>query len=195
MTTPLPFQWPWLLVFWLAFIWAYTPEFAIVRRANREETATDSRSLRVILIGQSLASFFGFFVSPTSVWRIAPAHEAPVFLLGVVVLVAGSLLRRHCWRMLGESFTGDVRASADQKVIDRGAYRFLRHPSYTAGLLLNLGVGLALGNWMSVGLFVLGTYATYAYRIRVEERALLTVIGEPYRQFMATRKRLIPFVY
>ena len=27
----------------------------------------------------------------------------------------------------------------------------------------------------------------------VEERTLLAVIGEPYRQFMTTRKRLIPF--
>jgi protein-S-isoprenylcysteine O-methyltransferase Ste14 len=46
-----------------------------------------------------------------------------------------------------------------------------------------------------VALFGVGTYATYAYRIRVEERTLLAVIGEPYRQFIATGKRLIPFIY
>jgi protein-S-isoprenylcysteine O-methyltransferase Ste14 len=31
--------------------------------------------------------------------------------------------------------------------------------------------------------------------MNVEERTLLAVIGEPYRQFMRTRKRLIPFIY
>jgi protein-S-isoprenylcysteine O-methyltransferase Ste14 len=35
----------------------------------------------------------------------------------------------------------------------------------------------------------------YVYRISVEERKLLSVIGEPYRTFMVRRKRLIPFVY
>ena len=37
--------------------------------------------------------------------------------------------------------------------------------------------------------------ATYLYRMTVEERTLVAVIGEPYRRFMATRKRIIPFVY
>jgi len=39
------------------------------------------------------------------------------------------------------------------------------------------------------------SFAVYGYRIAVEERALLAAIGEPYREFMSTRKRLIPFVY
>ncbi len=34
-----------------------------------------------------------------------------------------------------------------------------------------------------------------SYRISVEEHALLQAVGEPYRRFMSTRKRLIPFVY
>jgi protein-S-isoprenylcysteine O-methyltransferase Ste14 len=37
--------------------------------------------------------------------------------------------------------------------------------------------------------------AVYRYRMAVEERALLTVLGEPYREFLRHRKRLIPYVY
>jgi protein-S-isoprenylcysteine O-methyltransferase Ste14 len=195
MIRPVPFQWPYMLLFWAVFAWAFLPEFRIVGRASRQQTKSDSKSLQVILIGQSLASFAGFFVSPRSGWRIAPSHELLVFIIGLAILIAGSLLRRHCWRMLGSSFTGDVRASADQHVVDHGAYRFLRHPSYTAGIMLNVGVGVALGSWLSVALFALGTYAVYAYRIAVEERTLLAVIGEPYARFCASRKRLIPFIY
>jgi protein-S-isoprenylcysteine O-methyltransferase Ste14 len=33
------------------------------------------------------------------------------------------------------------------------------------------------------------------YRIAVEERTLLAVLGEPYREFMRTRRRLIPFIF
>lgn len=39
------------------------------------------------------------------------------------------------------------------------------------------------------------SFAGYVYRIGVEERTLLAVVGEPYREFMRTRKRLIPFIY
>jgi protein-S-isoprenylcysteine O-methyltransferase Ste14 len=97
--------------------------------------------------------------------------------------------------MLGASFTGDVRATSDQQVITRGAYALLRHPSYTAAIILNTGLGIALGSWASAAILFLASFAVYTYRIAVEERALLAAIGEPYRQFMRTRKRLIPFVY
>ena len=43
-------------------------------------------------------------------------------------------------------------------------------------------------------LLAVASTVVYSYRIAVEE-PLLSVIGEPYRQFMQTRKRLIPFLY
>jgi protein-S-isoprenylcysteine O-methyltransferase Ste14 len=57
------------------------------------------------------------------------------------------------------------------------------------------GIGLALGSWASVALLAASSGATYVYRMAVEERALLEAVGEPYREFIRTRKRLIPFVY
>jgi protein-S-isoprenylcysteine O-methyltransferase Ste14 len=195
MIRPLPYVWPWALLFWGVFLWAFSPEFRIVRRAQREQGSADSRSLQVITRGQGLA-FFASFVFPwIPALRFAPRQLRLVFFLGVALMIAGSLLRRHCWRMLGASFTGDVRARADQEVVTRGAYRILRHPSYTAGILLNAGVGVALGSWASALLLTAASVAVYIHRISVEERALIATIGEPYRRFMAGRKRLIPFVY
>lgn len=193
MLKPLAFVWPYVLPFWALFLWAFAPEFGIVRRARRVQTASDSKSLQVILVGQSVANFAAFFVAFMP--GMQSPHRAAMFYGGSILLVAASLLRRHCFRMLGTSFTGDVRASADQVVVQRGAYRLLRHPSYTAGILLNAGVGIALGSWVSAALMAIGSFVVYQYRIAVEERTLATVIGEPYREFMRTRKRLIPFVY
>jgi protein-S-isoprenylcysteine O-methyltransferase Ste14 len=192
--TPLPFHWPYAPLFWAVFVWAFAPEFRIVRRARQSAGDTDQKSLQVIMFGMWL----GFFVSFALAWQPMlqiRAQRVLVFLIGVTVLAAGSLLRRHCWRMLGESFTGDVRTRAGQQVITRGAYRLVRHPSYTAGILMNTGVGLALGSWASALLMLVSSVAVYRYRMDVEERALLAAIGEPYRVFMGTRKRLIPYVY
>ena len=122
---------------------------------------------------------------------LAPA----VFVIGVAALVAGSLLRRHCWQLLGASFTGDVRAHPGQPIVTTGAYALVRHPSYSAGILMNIGIGLALGSWASTVLLALTSFAVYGYRISIEERTLLAVVGEPYRRFMRTRRRLMPFIY
>ncbi len=59
-----------------------------------------------------------------------------------------------------------------------GAYRLLRHPSYTAGILMNLGIGLSLGSWGSTALLAVVSFAVYAYR-----------------EFLRQRKRLIPYVF
>lgn len=192
---PLPFVWPYALLFWVLFLWAYWPEFAIIQRARRTQTALDSKSLHVILLGQGIAFFAAFPLAGVSALQFSPTHRVAAFYVGVTLLVAGSLLRRHCFRMLGSSFTGDVQARADQEVVSRGAYRILRHPAYTAGIMLNTGVGFALGSWASAVLIAGASIAVYVYRMNVEERTLLAVIGEPYRQFMRTRKRLIPFIY
>jgi protein-S-isoprenylcysteine O-methyltransferase len=192
---PLPFVWPYALVYWLVVSWAYWPEFAIVRRAQRTQTTSDSKSLQVILLGQSIAFLLAYPLAWVPALQLAPTHRAIVFYVGIALVVGGALLRRHCFRMLASSFTGDVRVSADQKVVSRGAYRILRHPAYTAGIVLNTGVGIALGSWASAGLLAVASTAVYMYRIAVEERELVAVIGEPYRKFMSTRKRLIPFIY
>jgi protein-S-isoprenylcysteine O-methyltransferase Ste14 len=191
---PLALVWPYAVVFWAVFVWVFWPEFRIIRRAQRSAGAEDAKSVHVIVWGQGIASLAAWPLAWVRALQI-PGPRVGIFVAGVALLIAGSLLRRHCFRMLGTSFTGDVRTRPDQHVVARGAYTVLRHPSYTAGIVMNTGIGIALGSWASAGLLAVATFAGYYYRMNVEERALLAAIGEPYRQFMATRKRLIPFLY
>jgi protein-S-isoprenylcysteine O-methyltransferase Ste14 len=151
--------------------------------------------VRAIALGGSIAIAVSLPLAGVSFLRLPPAWLPLAFFAGMATLIAGSLLRRHCWRQLGPSFTGDVRATPDQPIVTTGAYTMVRHPSYSAGILMNTGIGVALGSWGSTALLVLAACAVYAYRISVEERVLLAVIGEPYREFVRTRWRLIPYVY
>ena len=196
--TPLAFTWPYWPVFGAVSIWAYVPEFKIVRAARTAVMRGGSRdagSFQVIIYAGGVASAIAVVMGWMPFLRMADAVRPLALGLGIVAIVLGSLLRRHCFRALGGSFTGDVRAAPDQRIITSGAYRLLRHPSYTAGTLMNIGFGLALGNWASLALLTLAAFGVYSYRIAVEERALLAVVGEPYREFMRTRRRLIPFIY
>lgn len=194
---PLVFVWPYAVVFWAIFIWAFSPEFAIVTRARRtiaKNGSQDSGSLKLILLGMWIALFFSFPLAFVASVRFPAATRLPAFGLGTMLLVAGSLLRRHCWRTLGEYFTGDVQARAGQPVIDRGAYRWVRHPAYSGGILMLSGIGVALASWASLALTVLTSIIIYTYRVRVEEKALVQTLGAPYLAYMKTRKRFVPFI-
>ena len=195
---PLPYVFPYALIFWAIFAWAFWPEFRIIRRAQqsvRHADSPDAGSCRVIVLGMWIAFAAAFPLASVHGFQFPRSGGITVFAAGLIVLTAGSLLRRHCWRTLGSAFTGDVQARAGQRIVTSGAYTLLRHPSYTAGILMNAGVGLALGSWASAALLIVSSVAVYSYRMAVEELALLSAVGEPYREFMRTRKRLIPYVY
>lgn len=197
MTTPLPYTWPYALVFWPVYVWAFFPEFRLIRRSpvTGRAPVEDRGSLRVLVYAVGFAIAAAFFLASAVPVGLIRTHRVFWFFLGVASLLAGSLLRRHCFRVLGAFFTGAVTVQADHRVIDGGAYRWVRHPSYSAALLLLSGIGLALGTWLGLAVLLISGLAAYTYRARVEERALLVSLGEPYRNFMASRRRFIPFVY
>ena len=189
------YTWPYALVFWAVLVWAFTPEFRIVsRRQEPSATPQDANSKLLIAVGQGLAIFAAFGIA-AAVPSATLAHGVWLFWVGVSAIIGGSLLRRHCWRMLGTSFTGAVIVKLDQAVVDRCAYRYVRHPSYTAGAILFLGIGLALANWISLMVLLAAVSIVYGYRVGVEERALLAVIGDPYRRYMRRTKRFVPFLF
>ncbi len=195
MIAPLPFQWPYALIFWIVFAWAFAPEFAIVSRARRAAAGSDDAgSMRLIMIGNEAAMVFGISAAWLLPLATFPAHRVAAFWGGTSLFLAGTLLRRHCFRVLGRFFTGSVTVQADHEVIDRGAYHWVRHPSYTGGMAMFSGMGIAFGNWISIALLTAIPIAVYSYRVAVEERALLKRLGEPYRAYMERRKRFIPFV-
>jgi protein-S-isoprenylcysteine O-methyltransferase Ste14 len=141
-----------------------------------------------------IALFIAYPIAFVRAWSFPERAQLSLFVVGILLMLSGSLLRRYCWRTLGKYFTGDVQAQRDQPVIRDGPYRWVRHPSYTGGMMMFIGVGLALGSWVSVVLLAIATIAAYGYRVVVEERALLETIGEPYGRFMKERKRFIPYI-
>ena len=192
---PLAYFSPYAWFFWTVFLATYSQEFTVVARSKPATgEKTDRGSLAFIMLASWLAFPAAFMVASWS--RFALLHHRVVwFALGLVILLAGSMLRRYCFRTLGRYFTGNVRVEPDQPVIEEGLYRFVRHPSYSGGMLMYLGTGLALTNWLST-LILAGMGAiTYAYRVRVEEQALGSSIGQPYVEYTRRTKRFVPFVF
>jgi protein-S-isoprenylcysteine O-methyltransferase Ste14 len=124
---------------------------------------------------------------------IRPAVAA--FAVGMVVLLAGLVLRGWAFKVLGQYFTHSVMVSSDQPVIATGPYRVVRHPSYTGFLLAVIGIGLASANWADLAGGLLVALTPLLWRIHVEENALMSTLGDRYRAYAAQHKRLVPLVW
>ncbi|TMB00823.1 MAG: isoprenylcysteine carboxylmethyltransferase family protein [Deltaproteobacteria bacterium] len=82
-----------------------------------------------------------------------------------------------------------------QPVVERGPYRWIRHPSYAGADLALLGIGFCSGHWLPAALFVVPWMAAHAYRIQVEERALLATLGDPYARYRERTWRMVPLIW
>jgi protein-S-isoprenylcysteine O-methyltransferase Ste14 len=194
MTLPLVIVWPYAPVFWLVCLWASWPERRLSRRSRSTAGPQDAESATAITVGMRVSGVAAFalaFALPAAGMPAPPV----LFWAGVATIAAASLLRRHCFRMLGTSFTGAVVVAPGQAIVELGAYRWVRHPAYTASALLFAGIGLALGNWASLVTLLVAVVIVYAYRVSVEERALLNALGDPYRQYARRTKRFVPFLF
>jgi protein-S-isoprenylcysteine O-methyltransferase Ste14 len=130
-------------------------------------------------------------------WQAASIGAArwPLFVVGLALMAIGVLVRQWAILVLGRFFTVDVRVHPNQTVVDRGPYRWVRHPSYSGLVLFFAGVGLAVSNWASLIVLALVPTAGLLVRIHSEERALIAGLGEQYRRYAATRRRLFPGIW
>ena len=82
----------------------------------------------------------------------------------------------------------------DQKVVDRGLYGVIRHPMYTATIILFMSIPLILGSWVSFFVFLIYP-VLIAFRAVNEEKFLVKEL-HGYSEYMNKVKyRLIPFIW
>jgi len=123
-----------------------------------------------------------------SAWQIGSRHAD----LAVAAMLAGLVLRIWAIATLGREFRTSVEVEAGQAVVEAGPYRWIRHPSYTGLLLILIGSGLTIGDWLALIITALIPTAALLRRISVEERTLVDVLGQPYLDYQSHTKRLLP---
>jgi protein-S-isoprenylcysteine O-methyltransferase Ste14 len=121
--------------------------------------------------------------------RLFPSQPVAgmIVLVASIALVVWTLAVFRSWRL---------RASldAEHELSTDGPFRFVRHPIYLAMDLLALGTLL----WLPDPLVAIGTVLGVLggdLRARAEEKVLLTVFGDRYREYGRRVKRFVPGVY
>jgi methyltransferase len=136
----------------------------------------------------------GLFTLPAleRVWRGRPSPR-PVAAMGWAAAIAAVALRLSVIASLRESWNVRAVVPSDLRIVDRGPYRFIRHPNYVALGLEFLGLPLIGGAYTSAVGLSLANALLLRRRIR-EEDALLMAIPA-YRQRMADKPRFLPRLF
>jgi protein-S-isoprenylcysteine O-methyltransferase Ste14 len=93
------------------------------------------------------------------------------------------------------SFTsGIIEVAEDQRVISTGPYAVVRHPMYAGGLILLLGIPLALGSWWGM-LINVPMIVALIWRLLDEERFLSERLPGYREYLLAVKYRLVPRVW
>lgn len=118
-----------------------------------------------------------------------------VYIAGHAAIISGFALLT--WSMaVNRFFEATVRLQTDrgQTVETGGPYEYVRHPGYTAVILLLISVALAAGSWAALLVGLIGI-VTFVVRTQWEDDTLQTELPG-YREFaQRTRYRLMPGVW
>lgn len=117
----------------------------------------------------------------------------------IIVLIA-SIIFLLSYILYAESLRENVflsrtiKVEKNQKVIDKGLYKFVRHPMYTATIFLFLSIPLVLGSVISFFIFLIYPVLIIK-RIKNEEKVLEKEL-KGYKEYKSKVKyKLIPFIW
>lgn len=166
-----------------------SPEL-LEKRLSAKERASE-QSLVVKLSG---LLFVAVFVIAGFNWRYGWCMLPEwVVWSAVVLFLAGYMLYAEVLRE-NVYLSRTIEVQAGQKVIDTGLYAVVRHPMYTATILLFLAMPLLLSSPLSFALMLL--YIPLVIKRIKHEEALLERELEGYSDYMRRVKyRLIPYIY
>ena len=166
-----------------------SPEL-LQKRLNSKEKENTQKSVVFL----SSIMFLGMFIVSSLDFRfnLSVVPTWCVILASVILLLSygmyAEVMRENAF------LSRTVEVQENQKVIDSGLYGIVRHPMYTATILLFLSIPVVLGSWYAL-IFVCGFPVLIVTRIINEEKVLEQGLEGYIEYKQKVRYRLIPLVW
>ncbi len=166
-----------------------SPEL-LKKRLDAKEKEEEQKTFIALSGLMFIAAFVAAGLNYRFSWLSVPAWMvcgATVLFLTAYLMYA-EVLRENVY------LSRTVKVQKDQTVIDTGLYGIVRHPMYSATLVLFLSMGLILGSPISF-LILLCYIPIISGRIKNEEKVLLKGL-EGYAEYREKVKyKVIPFIW
>ena len=155
------------------------------KEKQKEQDLVIKLSGLMFLLGFILAGLdyrFNWFVLPPIVTYISSITFILSYIMWAEVLRENTYLSRT------------IKVEENQQIIDKGLYGIVRHPMYTATIILFLSMPLILGSLISFIVFLIYP-VLISYRL-INEEKLLEKELKGYQEYKKKVKyRIIPFIW
>jgi len=168
------------------------------RRARAVETIERSSespgliALRLAFTLPLLLSLLAYLIRPA--WMAWSQVSLPAWARWSGAALGALTVPLNLWvlRSLGKNISETVRTKESHELVTHGPYRWVRHPLYTAGLVLLTSAALLMASWVVAALAVAIAMGILWIVIPPEEEALIEKFGQRYREHKARTGRLLP---
>jgi protein-S-isoprenylcysteine O-methyltransferase Ste14 len=161
-------------------------------KETQKEKGNDKLSIVVILF-MSIISV----AIPIIDWAYLKSdrnHFGVAEVIALIFIIIGISVRVWSIIVLGNFFTATVQINNDHRLITTGPYATVRHPSYFGAFLCITSGALILNSLAGYVIACALMIAAYYYRIKSEEKLLLSYFGSSYKEYMNKTKLIIPFI-
>jgi protein-S-isoprenylcysteine O-methyltransferase Ste14 len=167
---------------------------ALLRRRSQAGISHEKELAQKVIVSVFYAAFIALIVLPPLDFRFRWSSMPWYFSAFGDALVATSFYLFFLVSKVNTYAAANVRVEKGQKVISTGMYALVRHPMYSAALVLVIGTPLALGSWWTLLVVPVAVCILY-FRLVNEEKVLLRDLAG-YSEYMhRVRYRLIPGIF
>ncbi len=166
----------------------FQPDYNIIKdKSNSKDKGTEAQIIWSVYISQLLAVLEASYLRfPGSVkWDM-------ITTVSLIIMILGLVLRTWSIHTLGNYFTMHLAIHKEHKIIRKGPYRYLRHPSYVGAFLTYFGTAIFLHSWFSLIVAAAILPVAWLRRMHYEEKLLIEKFGQEYESYCKTAKRVIP---
>lgn len=189
--------WIYILVLFVSALFVITyfykkdPNFIGNRLLKRREKEKTHKSIQNIF---SIVLFIGLLIPGFDFrfnWSNVPM---PLVIISDTFVFLGYLFIA---RVMEENryASAIIEINKEQKVIETGPYKVIRHPMYTGGIIFILFSPVALGSYWALIPFFIGSIVPIILRIINEEKLLIANLPGYSAYCQKTKYRLIPFIW
>jgi protein-S-isoprenylcysteine O-methyltransferase Ste14 len=191
----------------IASFWAYLAILVVVMIVSftaldpdllRERMRPGGRKSPLSLTISSLFLFMHWIVAGLDRGPFHWSDDVPGWLQGVCLFTVAAGYALALWAMrVNRFFSSVIRIQTDrgQHVVTTGPYAFVRHPGYTAGILILVASGPALGSWLAAAFIVTTSLPFLLYRTITEDQILQVELAGYSDYATRVRWRLLPSIW
>jgi protein-S-isoprenylcysteine O-methyltransferase Ste14 len=113
--------------------------------------------------------------------------------IGLVVFIFGTAINILGRLYLGHNWSNQVRVRGQHTLVDKGPFKWVRHPLYASIIIMIYAAGFIYHNYLVVILNTIVFIPIMTYRAKQEENALIESV-EGYADYMKKTGRFVPKV-